>query len=227
MIFENRLQAGRLLAEKVAWFGKYKPVVLGLSRGGVPVGYEIAKRLEVPLEIIVVRKIGSPENKEFGIGALAEEHTQIFDEEIIQALRIPLSSVMDIVEEEKKEIKRKIGIYRRGETLPDLSGKAVIITDDGLATGVTAEAAIKEVKKHNPEKILLTCPVGARNTVNDLRKYVDEIVCLITPSDFTSVGIWYRQFGEVTDNEVINLLDHSQRSSDKNHVHNFIPHFIF
>lgn len=211
MIFENRQQAGKQLASKLLNFREENPIVLALPRGGVPIGYEIAKILQAPLDVLIVRKIGISGNKEFGLGAIAEGGVKILDEISNLSLGIDQDEINTTVELEEKELQRRIDIYRNGKQLPDLKGQTVILVDDGMATGMTARAAIEAVKKLNPKKIILAIPVCARDTVEALRSKLDGILCLATPFQFMAVGLWYRDFEQLSDKEVVKLLQESRK----------------
>lgn len=210
MIFQNRTTAGKMLAEKLLNFKASKPLVLALPRGGVPVGFEIAKRLKTPLDILAVRKLGAPSNSEFGIGAIAPGNIKILDEDSIKHLGITPSQIDKIAAMEKVELKRRLKLYRGSTSAPKLKGQTIILVDDGLATGVTARAAIKSVLLQKPKKLILAVPVCAYDTAESLRSLLrpttDELVCLSLPHELRSVGAWYMDFSEVTDREVIGLL---------------------
>lgn len=206
MVFEDRREAGKLLAKKLVPFQKEHPIVLALPRGGVPIGFEIAKSMYVPLDVLVVRKIGSPHNPEFGIGAIAEENTQILDKSSINTLGISKKELAGIIKKEKEELKRRVNLYRKNRSPPLMKDKTVIIVDDGLATGVTAKAAISSVKKGKPKQVIFAAPVCAYDTIQELKGLVDNVVCIAKPHDFGSVGRWYREFEQISDEEVINFL---------------------
>lgn len=206
MIFENRQEAGNKLAAQLLPFRKEKSVILAMPRGGVPIGYEVAQVLHAPLSTIVVRKIGLSGNEEFGIGAIAENGVKIIDETSSVVLGIDQEEINDVIELEEKELQRRVEKYRGGKKLPNLKGKTAILVDDGMATGVTARAAIESVKKLNPEKIILATPVCALDTIEGLRSKVDEVICLFSTYNFMSVGIWYKEFQQVSDDEVVDLL---------------------
>lgn len=213
VLFVDRFDAGRKLAEKLGWLKVQDVIVLALPRGGVPVGYEIAKRLGAPLDVLVVRKLGAPKNSEFGIGAIAPENVRVLDETAIKALGVSAKEIEKVESAERNELGRRLRLYRGKASSPDLSVKTVILVDDGLATGVTAEAAIKYVLKYNPEKLVIAIPVCALDSVHriqDMLRAKDETVCLSTPHDFGAVGLWYRDFGQVTDEEVVSLLQENK-----------------
>lgn len=211
MVFQDRQEAGKKLALKLYRYKGEKPYILALPRGGVPVGFEMAEVLQAPLDVIVVRKIGLSGNREFGIGAIAEGGVEVMDEASIEALGIEEDKIKDTVELEEKELERRVKVYRGNESLPQLTDKTAILVDDGMATGITAKAAIEGVKKLNPKKIVLASPVCPIDTAESLQRKVDEVVCLVMPNDFMAVGAWYRNFIQISDEEVIDLLNKSKK----------------
>lgn len=210
MVFENRQEAGKKIASELLGYRRKEPFVLAMPRGGVPIGFEVARVLHAPLDVIVVRKIGLSGNKEFGIGAIAEGGVQVLDNTTAQILGIDEEEIKGTIKVEEEELKRRVALYREGKSLPDLTGKSVILVDDGMATGVTAKVAIQAVKKLNPKKIVLATPVCALDTAKGLKKYVDKLICLAAPLEFTAVGVWYKDFAQVTDQEVIEMLKKSK-----------------
>lgn len=206
MVFENRQEAGKKLASELLKFRKENPYVLAMPRGGVPIGFEVAQVLQAPLDVIVVRKIGLSSNPEFGIGAIAEGGVRVLDQTTIGVIGIDEEEIKDTIKLEEEELKRRVQVYREEASLPDLTGKTAILVDDGMATGVTAKAAIKAVKKLNPKKIVLASPVCALDTVEGLKKKVDEVICLATPFEFSAVGVWYKNFTQISDEEVVEWL---------------------
>lgn len=212
MVFENRQEAGKKLAAQVFKYRKENPFILAMPRGGVPIGYEVAEVLQAPLDVIVVRKIGLSSNREFGIGAIAEGGIRVLDQTSIEVLGIDDSELEDTITLEEKELQRRVEIYRGGKPLPNLEGKTAILVDDGMATGITAKAAITSVKKLNPKKIILATPVCVLDTVESLKDRVDDVICLSTPYEFMAVGLWYRDFKQVSDEEVIGLLKKAKKA---------------
>lgn len=211
MIFRDRQNAGQQLAHKLIKYKDEKPVVIALPRGGVVIGYEVAKALNAPLDVIVSRKIGAPLQPEFGIGAIAPNGVRVLDIKSIKLVRASEAEIEKIIELETAEMKRRIKVYRGDAPPPDLSGKSVILVDDGLATGVTAMAAILSIKQMNPEKIILAVPVSPPDTANKFRQEVDEFICLSEPQNFFAVGAHYEDFEQVTDKQVIDLLRQSKK----------------
>ena len=205
-IFRDRADAGCQLAERLSDLRDAEPIVLALPRGGVPVGYEIARALEAPLDVFLVRKIGAPGQRELGIGAVAQGGVRIFNESAIQMLGLDWADIQIIVDEEMAELERRLRRFRGDRPLPDLTRHTVILVDDGLATGVTALAAIRALCQLGPAKIILAVPVCAAETARTMRAEVDDLVCVHAPEDFMAVGLWYDNFEQTTDEEVIDLL---------------------
>lgn len=221
MVFEDRFDAGRKLVECLKDYKGSNSVVLALPRGGVPVGFEIAKRLHLSLEVIVVRKIGSPQNKELGLGAIAEGGVQILDGANLDLMGQALPGLHSEIRNEKEELIRRVNLYRKGNSLGSLEEKTVILVDDGLATGVTAQAAIAAVKRLEPEKIIFALPVCSPEAAFLLRGSVDDLICLAQPLGFESVGRWYKDFSQVSDEEVINLLERAKNVFKKHKMPKF------
>lgn len=205
MRFHDRADAGRRLAAVLAGAGLSDPVVLALPRGGVPVGFEIATALGAPLEVFVARKVGAPGHPELGIGAIAEGGDQVVGGAALRLLDLSPERFDALVAEERIELDRRVRHYRGDRALPELQGRDVVLVDDGLATGVTAEAALRALAPHRPRRLLLAVPVCAPDTAERLRGSV-EVVCLLRPPDFHAVGLWYEQFGQTSDDEVLDLL---------------------
>lgn len=205
-MFSDRQDAGRQLAQKLASYQKEKPLVLALPRGGIVIGFEVAKKLQATLDVIVVRKIGAPAQPELGVGAAAEGGVRVFDERTIETIGIKKGELKEVVAREEKELRRRANLYRKGKSLPDLKNKTVILVDDGVATGVTARAAIEAVRRMQPKKLVFATPVVAHETSRELEGKVDEFVCLQTPFEFAAVGVWYQNFAQVSDEEVVEIL---------------------
>jgi putative phosphoribosyl transferase len=216
MIFDDRTDAGKKLAEKLRDRGG-DLIVLALPRGGVPVGFEIAKRLDTPLDVLVVRKLGAPHNPEFGIGAIAAGNVKILDQAAIEYLGITPEEIKDIEQKEQIELDRRIKEYRGLSSPADIKDKTVILVDDGLATGITIRAAIKAVLQQRPARLIVTLPVcpldGVQGVRSILRPMKDDFICLSTPYDFSAVGYWYKSFDAVSDLEVVDLLEKSKRQT--------------
>ncbi len=211
-IFADRADAGRQLAAKLGDYKGTDGVVLALPRGGVPVGYEVALALDLPLDVYVVRKLGAPGQPELGVGAIAPGGVLLLDNSTISALGITHEQIEQVVAAERAEMERRMRSFRDGRPMPDVRGKTVILVDDGLATGVTASAAIVALRKQEPARIVLAVPVCASATVAALRAQVDDLVCVEIPERFAAVGLWYADFEQTPDNEVVALLERAQGS---------------
>jgi putative phosphoribosyl transferase len=221
MIFQDRSEAGKYLATQLAKFANRDDVlVLALPRGGVPVAYEVAKRLHAPLDIYLVRKLGVPGHEELAMGAIASGGVRVLNEDVVKYLRIP-KSVIDLVAEfEMEELERRELAYRGNRSEPDVSGKTVILIDDGLATGSTMRAAAEALRQQQPARIVVAVPVSAPQTCDEYRMGVDEIVCAVTPEPFYGVGQWYIDFSQTTDEEVRELLAKTQAQIDNHELAN-------
>jgi putative phosphoribosyl transferase len=205
--FQDRVEAGRLLADRLRdYAGHDDVIVLALPRGGVPVGYEIAKALDAPLDVFVVRKVGLPGQEELAMGAIASGGVLVLDQHLIQMLGIGQEQLDRAVAAEMRELERREAAYRGDREPPELEGKTLILVDDGLATGATMQAAAIAVRRRNPAKIVVAVPVAAAETCEAFRDIVDEIVCGVTPRPFHAVGLWYDDFSQTSDEEVRELL---------------------
>lgn len=212
--FRDREDAGRRLGERLRGYRDEDPVIFALPRGGVPVGYEISRALEAPLDIFVSRKLGAPGHEEFGIGAVAQGGVRILNEEAIEALSIPEEYIERVSAEETGEIERRLNLLRGKERPePEVGGRTAILVDDGLATGVTARAAVEALRLREPRRLVLAVPVCAAQTAQTLRSEVDELVCLETPSELMAIGFWYEDFYQVPDEEVVELLENARRTA--------------
>jgi predicted phosphoribosyltransferase len=211
--FADRREAGKELAGKLgAYRGRPEVVVLALPRGGVPVAFEVAEALDVPLDIFVVRKLGMPGHPEFAIGAIASGGVRVLSEDVIRWSGIPDSQIEALVQLELVELQRREREYRQGRALTELHGRTVILVDDGLATGSSMRAAVQAVRAFEPARVVVAVPVGAPSTCDEFADITDETVCARTPELFSAVGLWYRDFSQTTDDEVRALLqDHAQR----------------
>ena len=186
-------------------------MVLALPRGGVPVGYEIAHALEAPLDIFLSRKLGAPGREEFGIGAVAQGGVRVLNERVVEALEIPEEYIERVAKEETEEIERRLLILRGDRPQPEVEGRTAILVDDGLATGVTARAAVEALRRRNPGRLVLAVPVCAALSVKLLRSEVDEMVCLEAPSSLIAISLWYQDFYQVGDEQVVELLERARR----------------
>ncbi len=207
MGFADRRDAGRQLAEQLLALAGERPVVVGLPRGGVPVAAEIAAALAAPLEILAVRKLGAPHNPEYGVGAIAEDGTRVFDPRALAALGIAGEALDSIVARETEELRRRVAAYRRDRPPLELGKRTVIVADDGVATGLTDTAALRAIRRRQPRKLILAVPVCPPDSIARLREEADEVVCLVLPPLLHGVGQWYADFSQVSDREVIELLD--------------------
>lgn len=206
--FVDRQDAGIVLAKHLKEYANQSnAIVLALPRGGVPVAYEIATALSIPLDVFIVRKLGLPGYEELAMGALAMGDTIIFNERLRDQLHIDQASIDAVVESEQKELVRREHLYRGNRPFPDLLGKTIILVDDGIATGSTMHAAIKALRKFKPASIIIAVPVAARDTCEEMSKLVDQIICPLKPINFHAVGLWYENFSQTSDSEVIELLN--------------------
>jgi predicted phosphoribosyltransferase len=204
--FADRRDAGRRLAERLLPLAGEDPVVVGLPRGGVPVAAEVAAALGAPLEILAVRKLGAPHNPEYGIGAIAEDGTHVFDPEALVGLGIDRGVLESIVARETAELRRRVAAYRGGRLPPALGGRTAIVVDDGVATGLTDTAALRAIRRHLPRRLVLAVPVCPPDSAARLREEADEVVCLLEPVLLYGVGQWYGDFSQVSDEEVMASL---------------------
>lgn len=205
--FINRHEAGRILADQLKEYAHNPQViVLALPRGGVPVGYEVAKSLAAPLDIFVVRKLGVPGHEELAWGALTTGQVIFVNQEIVKQLNLSHEALYDVVVHEKAELARRENLYRQHDKALELHNKIVIVVDDGIATGASMRAVIRALIKQKPQKIIIAVPVAAYSTYQELTKLVDEVICPFQPLNFMAVGQWYEDFDQTSDEEVIELL---------------------
>jgi len=205
-MFTDRRHAGQELGHALHRYAGTNPIVLALPRGGVPIGREIASALDAELDVLIIRKLGAPNNPEFAIGAVGEGGAVVLDEQTVVSMHMDDATLERIVTETRREIDRRVDAYRRGRSLPSLAGRTVIILDDGLATGSTAAAAVEVIKSLGAEHIVLAVPTGSHQAVTLLRDRCDEVICLEEPPWFGSVGAQYESFPQVSDEEVLALL---------------------
>jgi putative phosphoribosyl transferase len=204
--FSNRVEAGQRLAIALKDASFVDGLVLAIPRGGVVVGYEVADMLRIPLDVIIPRKIGAPGNPELAIGAMTEDGTAILDENLVNYMKIPQDYVEQESEIQKQEIQRRMGLYRQNEPYPNLTGRDVIVVDDGIATGSTMKAALASVKNSGAKSVTAAIPVGPPSTIEELKRQADCVVCLFMPESFYAIGEFYDDFSQTTDEEVIELL---------------------
>jgi putative phosphoribosyl transferase len=207
--FVDRFEAGRRLSRKLQLFSKERPLIIAIPRGGAEIGYEIAKILGFPLSIFVSRKIGAPLNPEFGIGAVAESYIYL-NQHTIERLGLSNEGLAPIIEKEQEEVKRRVKMYRNGKDLPDLRNRTIILVDDGLATGATAQAAARGLKKLSPKKIIFAAPIITHEAKRELSTVVDDTIFLHAEDTFGSVSSFYKYFNQVSDKTVIKLLSSLQ-----------------
>jgi putative phosphoribosyl transferase len=214
MSFSNREDAGRKLAERLKAYASPKDVtVLAIPRGGVPVAYEIAKTLGVPLDVFVARKLGVPGEEELGFGAIASGGVLILDPEIIKAMALSETQIADVTARERRELERRERVYRGARTPLDIAGRTVILVDDGIATGSSMLAVISAVRQLKPARIVVAVPVAASDACRRLAPEVDELVCVERPRFFGAIGEFYEDFSQVADEEVAGLLARGLRRS--------------
>lgn len=205
--FSNRIEAGKLLAEKLlSYADQTDVVVLALPRGGVPVAAEVARRLHAPLDVFVVRKLGLPGQKELAMGAIASGGVRVLNAEVFGYLTIPDQLLEEVTAGERRELERREHDYRRDLPPPDVRGKTVIVVDDGVATGSTMMAAIAALRRMEVARIVVAVPAIAPSTFSEIEVAADEIVALLVPPAFHGVGQWYEDFSQTTDEEVCSLL---------------------
>ncbi|BAZ21087.1 hypothetical protein NIES4073_19650 [Kalymmatonema gypsitolerans NIES-4073] len=208
MLYKNRKAAGQILAKELAAYANRQDVlVLALPRGGVPVAFEVAKALNAPLDVFVVRKLGVPEQQELAMGAIASGGVRVLNEDIVRSLGISEAAINQVVAKEQQELERRERLYRGVHPVPTLHERTVILVDDGLATGATMRAAVVALQQQKPAKIIVAVPVSASETCQEFQSKVDEVVCAATPNPFYSVGLWYEDFPQTTDEEVRVLLE--------------------
>jgi erythromycin esterase-like protein/adenine/guanine phosphoribosyltransferase-like PRPP-binding protein len=208
----DRAQAGRILAQRLRKYaGRDDVVVMALPRGGVPVGFELAQALRVPLDVFLVRKLGVPGHEELALGAIASGGTRVLNEQVVQGVGIPREWIEAIDAKERRELERRERAYRGDRPPPDLTDRVVILVDDGLATGSTMLAAVQAVREDDPERVVVAVPVAPPEVCEALREEADEVHCLHTPRTFGAVGAWYSDFSQVTDEEVVVLLERARR----------------
>lgn len=205
--FANRTEAGRLLAEKLGKYaGRDDVIVLGLPRGGVPVAYEVAKRLGAPLDVFIVRKLGVPGFEELAAGAIASGGVRVLNEDVMLAIPHADEAIEAVTARETAELERREHEYRDGRPAPELRDRAVILIDDGLATGATMRAAVKALRQSAATKIVVAVPVGPPDTCREIEQQADETICLSTPEFFQAVGQYYEDFSQTSDDDVRELL---------------------
>ncbi len=205
--FHHRAEAGQLLATRLqAYADRSDVLILALPRGGVPVGFELATALHAPLDVFLVRKLGLPGHEELAMGAIANGDIQVLNDDVVEALEIPTYVIERVARRERQELLRRAVLYRGDRPPPEVQGRVIILVDDGIATGSTMRAAIAALRAQQPARLVVAIPVAPPDTVVLLQGEADEVVCLMTPRPFYAVGYWYRDFAQISDAEVRDLL---------------------
>ena len=205
--FADRAAAGQVLAEKLAAYaGRDDVIVLGLPRGGVPVAYEVALALRVPLDVFLVRKLGAPGHEELAMGAIASGDVVVMNDEVVKAMKVTDEVVEEAIARQRDELARRERAYRGDRPPIDVRGRVVILIDDGLATGSSMRAAVTALRRQHPARIVVAVPIGAPSTCAEFRSIADEVVCAVSPEPFRAVGMWYDDFTQTSDDEVSDLL---------------------
>ncbi|HUF17182.1 MAG TPA: phosphoribosyltransferase [Thermoanaerobaculia bacterium] len=208
MHFRDRRHAGQVLTESLLHYaGRDDVIVLALPRGGVPVGFEVTKKLGAPLDVFIVRKLGSPGHEELAMGAIASGGILVLNDDVVQSLRVSRQEIEQAAARELLELERRERLFRGDRAAPNLEGRVVILVDDGLATGSTMRAAVAAVRTQKPSRIVVAVPTGAPETCEEFRQDVDEVVCPSTPDYFRAVGMWYDDFTQTEDREVRSILE--------------------
>jgi putative phosphoribosyl transferase len=216
-MFIDRTDAGSKLAQRLTNYMGIKGVlVLALPRGGVVTGFEIARSLHARLDVLIVRKIGAPRQPELAAGAISETGTVVLNPDVVSGYGISKDYIEDAIIRQKEEIARRSKLYRKGGSISNIKGKIIILVDDGVATGATMKAAIETLKKEKIKKLVVALPVAPPETANELKKMVDEFICLETPPYFVAVGNYYQDFTQVSDEEVVRLIEKSQAGEEEN-----------
>jgi putative phosphoribosyl transferase len=217
MRFTNRIEAGQLLAKRLASYANRPDViVLALPRGGVPVGYEVARALNAPLDVFLVRKLGMPGHEELAMGAIASGGVRVLNDDVVDYLEISDELIDEVAAREQRELERREKLYHGSSPSLPVTNRTVIVVDDGLATGSTMRAAVNALKKLKPARIVVGAPVAARQTCESFKDLVDSTcVCVMSPEPFHGVGLWYRDFSQTSDEEVCFLLKHARERRAK------------
>jgi predicted phosphoribosyltransferase len=215
-LFSNRIDAGQKLADRLSKYAGNKDLlVLALPRGGVPVAFEVAKKLGAQLDVFIVRKLGVPGHEEFAMGAIASGGIRVLNMDVVRSLGITDDTIAAVAAAEQVELERREQLYRKGKPEPHIVGRTVILVDDGLATGATMNAAVKAVRTQKPAHLIVAVPTAAKDTCEGFAEEVDEAICLTTPEPFYGVGAWYVDFSQTSDKEVCNLLEEAAGMKQK------------
>ena len=219
MLFKDRTAAGQVLAKELAAYANRSDVlVLALPRGGVPVAFEVAKALNAPLDVFLVRKLGVPGQEELAMGALASGGVRVLNDEVVAGLGLSETIINKVAEKEQQELERRERLYRDDRPAPDLHERTVILVDDGLATGATMRAAVRALRQQQLARLVVGVPVSSPETCHEFQTEVDDIVCARTPRPFYSVGLWYDDFSQTTDDEVRDLLQRAANNQQPSAV---------
>ncbi|RAI03814.1 phosphoribosyl transferase [Acuticoccus sediminis] len=210
MFFKDRRDAGRLLAKKLARYRGTNAIVLALPRGGVPVAYEVARALKLPFDLMLVRKLGVPGHEEYAMGAIANGDVQVLNKDVIEDLRIPAQLIAAVAKRERTELERRNEVYRGGEGAPAVEGRTVILVDDGIATGADMRAAVAALGTQHAARVVVAAPVASYQACSELREIVDEVVVVATPVPFGGVGLYYLDFQQTPDAEVVRLRSETE-----------------
>ena len=214
VIFKDRVEAGQILANQLSKYAEQNPLVLGLPRGGVPVAFEVAKALRASLDVYIVRKLGVPGHEELAMGAIAVGDVTVLNKSVIKPLRISKNEIEIETRKEKEELKRREALYRSGRPPLNVTNRTVLLVDDGIATGSTIKAAIAALKKQKAARIVVAVPVAPPSTIEELKKEVDEVVCVSTPESFMAISVWYDEFPQTTDEQVRELLQKAEMGEE-------------
>lgn len=206
MIFHNRAEAGKMLAEELTGFIEKDALVLAIPRGGVVIAAEIVRLLNLSMDLIIPRKIGAPQNPEVAIGAVTQDGTTLLNQRLIDLLKLSKMELQDLVAYEVGEIRRRMALYGAGQNIEKSGGRQLIVVDDGVATGYTMQAALRSARSYGPKELVVAIPVAPRDTMELLKKEVDRAVCLTVPEDFYAVGQFYESFEQTEDEEVIEIM---------------------
>lgn len=208
--FRDRIEAGQLLAQALQQYvDDPSVIVLGLPRGGVPVAFEVANALHAPLDICIVRKLGVPGHKELAMGAIGSNGVRWLNYDVLAWLNISSKSIDEVAAKELRELQRRDRVYRGDQTPLDVHDRTVILVDDGIATGATMRAALQVLQQQHPQRLIVAVPVAPKDTLQELHRVVDQVICLRTPEPFYAIGLWYDNFAQTSDEEVCTLLAHA------------------
>jgi putative phosphoribosyl transferase len=205
-VFRDRRDAGMQLAALLEPLRAERPIVVGLPRGGVPVAYAVAEVLDAPLDVIVVRKMGVPSQPELGMGAVGEEGVRVLNDDVVRLMHVRPAEIDEVERRERREVEQRARRFRGGRPPVALAGRTVVVVDDGIATGGTARAALQVARALGARRVVLAVPVAPRETVTAMRSLADDVVCVESPPDFSAVGQWYRDFTQITDDEVMRAM---------------------